>query len=88
MQTNADFEDDRYFKGDWPQKRFRRRTRINFLGMSAFLIYVVALIFYIWVRLLWPLHAAVLVPFASSQSPRIICLHHGIFQPIPLTECI
>lgn len=50
-QTAANYEEEGYGKGDWPRKRFIRRTKINFLGMSVMLCYLAALIFYIWV---WP----------------------------------
>ena len=46
------YEEDGFGKGEWPRKRFRRRTRINFTGMTVMFLYVVALIFYIWVRFL------------------------------------
>ena len=48
-QTTGSFDEDGYGKGEWPRKKFIRRTKINFMGMSAFLIYLAALGFYIWV---------------------------------------
>ena len=50
-QTACDYGGDGFGKGEWPRKRFIRRTRINVLGMTAFLVYLAALGFYIFVSL-------------------------------------
>ena len=56
LQTPGDYEEDGYGKGEWPRKRFIRRTRINFTGMTCVILYLIALGFYIWVRASLPLN--------------------------------
>ena len=68
-QGSSGYEDECLGKGEWPRKRFIRRTRINFLGMTVMLCYLIALVFYIWVQSLLQAPASILVLCTCKPAP-------------------
>ena len=43
-------EADSKLVGEWPRRPFKRGRKINWAGSIIMAIYVMALIFYLWVR--------------------------------------
>ena len=54
LQTADDMERgeaDGRLEGEWPRRPFKRGRKVNVLGTIIMSIYVMALIFYLWVRI-------------------------------------
>jgi hypothetical protein len=44
-------EADSKLEGEWPRRPFKRGRKINIAGTIIMSVYVMALIFYLWVRI-------------------------------------